>query len=132
MRFTVHPLRKPVALFAHRWESIPGLAQGFGVNTIVQLVQPLALGLGVLIFSVSLGSDLTPVTQSVQFQSPEPHQHQASESPLPLSVPRARPHQWRLTGAAMTNHHLTAAHFFGHRSLSSLSAETHETSKQGA
>lgn len=102
------------------------------------LFQPFAVGLVVLVFAVSLGSELTPVSRIVKSQPVEsPPQHQDSSpapSPSDTAGSRLQPQSVKrvaLTDHYLTNHHLTAAHFYSHRSLGALSAETVETSKQG-
>lgn len=62
---------------------------------------------------------------------PEQHQPSVQASSLPLPAEEsARLRRPRVTGAVMTSHSLTAAHFFGSRSVGELSAEVGK-SQQG-
>ncbi|MEM9152949.1 MAG: hypothetical protein AAGB19_21200, partial [Cyanobacteria bacterium P01_F01_bin.3] len=68
--------------------------------------------------------------------NPQVQQHQEKDvasAPLPLSMQtrvRLR-HHHRVTGATMTDHQLTTAHLFSHRSLGEISSESPQNSKNG-
>ena len=94
------------------------------------IMHPLALGTVLVILTVGLSNVPTQTPSSIKAKPPR--LPQVTKPALPLSAQtRARLNHRRLTGADMTSHNLTAAHFFGRRSASKLSVETRDASKQG-
>lgn len=96
------------------------------LNTILQ---PLTMGVVVLVFAMGVSNGMTKVPPTLKSQ---PLEHQVVTSSLPLPAPaEARLRHRRLTAALMTSHNLTAAHVFSPKPSGKLSAETRETPKQG-
>ncbi|NEQ55197.1 MAG: hypothetical protein F6K11_34600 [Leptolyngbya sp. SIO3F4] len=97
-----------------------------------RIIRPLALGLAVLMISANVSDGMTQKVPLVEKKAPHEHHYQAETPPLPLTVQtrnRLHRHQF-VTGASMTMHNLTAAHFFGRDSVSKLSSEAYINSEQ--
>ncbi|MEM9808596.1 MAG: hypothetical protein AAF959_25325 [Cyanobacteria bacterium P01_D01_bin.56] len=100
------------------------------------IVRPLVMSMVILMTVSSViptnsqaGSLHVPVSSQVQ----QHHAKDSASAPLPLSMQtrvRLR-HHHRVTGATMTDHQLTTAHLFSHRSLGELSSENPQNSKHG-
>lgn len=98
-------------------------------------VQPLVMGMMVLVITTHMSNGLTQVTPESKATA---NQHLAShQNPVitrlspHLQQARAKVnHRW-MTEASMTNHSLTAAQFLGRRADKELSAETKKLTEQG-
>ena len=92
-----------------------------------RVVQTLAVVI-VLVAAAGSRTDL-PHTAPLQVKAPE---QVSPKPPLPLSVQaRSRLRHSRMTGASMTSHNLTAAHFVGRLPADKVSAKTQPTAKHG-
>ncbi|MBE9070452.1 hypothetical protein IQ260_27795 [Leptolyngbya cf. ectocarpi LEGE 11479] len=98
------------------------------------IVQPLTLGLLVLVLASGVSTGIPQSSSKVPAQMPEPHQRH-TPSPSFSAATTAMPsgdhlgHQ-RVTSTLMTGHILTSAHVVTHRDVIQLSIKTENNSKE--
>lgn len=108
-------------------------------KAIRKLMQPMVLGMAILVFATGIGNGL-PQSSAIKAQ-PAEHHHAVKRSHHPVehrrSTSKQQPltnqrlfHQ-RMTKALMTNHNLTAARFSSDSSTKRPSTDTDTTSQHG-
>lgn len=113
--------------------SLLNLGKRLWLNAIVR---PLVMSMVILITASGVthaSSQAMSLNLPVNPQLQQQQQEKDAVAPLPLSMQtrvRLR-HHHRVTGAMMTDHQLTTAHLFPHRSLGQLSSENPQNSKNG-
>ena len=84
-----------------------------------------------LIVVVVLAAGFMSGLPQATLMQPQSAEQPQALNPLPVVPLSANLRHSRMTGAAMTSHNLTAAHFVSHLPADKLSAETQQTREQG-